>query len=136
MNPNYKQDLIPLNQRSEEERRDIARKGGMARSERKRFANSIKNLKHGRYSKYFKGISLDLIKNRDSFSVYLLKNIFELEKLDLTVDEKIALLGVMIRAFKVIYGTKIRSENFNVNKDESITGQIDRILEEYQETKT
>jgi len=121
-----KEDLIYMSERSLEERRAIGRKGGLVRSEKKRLANSLSNIKHGKYAKI---INYGLIKDPLIYSDYMLSYLRKTENLDLNKDQKIKLLSVAVQIFKVLHGERVNVYSRNLNLDISGEAIIDDITE-------
>lgn len=110
-------DLINLKDRTPEERKEIARQGGLVKSERKTLANMTKNLKHGRYARKFSLLVNDLAKNPDAsaFKIFDLIERIEGDWETLNPRLKIELAKLYCEARKTVHGTK--QTNVNVNTE-------------------
>ena len=109
-------DLIDLRQRTPEERKEIARAGGLAKSEAKTLANSIKNIKHGKYARKFSLMVQELAKNPDvsAFKIFDLINRIEGDWDNLNPKLKMELAKLYCEARKTIHGTKQTNVNVDI----------------------
>jgi len=110
-------DLINLKERTPEQRKEIARKGGLAKSERKTLANITKNLKHGRYARKFSLMVQELARNPEisALKIFdLVENIREDYWDTLNPKLKIELVKLYCEARKTIHGTKTFAFNLDV----------------------
>lgn len=108
-----KEHLKPI--RTHERAVELGRKGGKAKSKAKAMANSIKNLKHGKYSKYFDETYVELVRNPDKFDSILSNQLMKILELKLTPEQEIKLLSALTRAREALLGSK--THNLNVNYD-------------------
>lgn len=110
-----KKDLINLKDRTPEERRRIATKGGLVKSETKRVANLTKNLKHGKYATQLSLTVNQLAKSPETSAL----KIFDLiERIGDDWDKlnhrlKMDLARLYCEAHKTIHGTKQLNVNLN-----------------------
>jgi predicted DNA-binding protein YlxM (UPF0122 family) len=109
------EDLINLKDRSPVERAEIARQGGLVKSEKKTLANITKNLKHGKYARKFSLMVQELAKNPDvsAFKIFDLINRIEAEWEELNPKLKIDLAKLYCEARKTVHG--IKQTNVNVD---------------------
>jgi len=107
--------LIPMNMRTKEEQREIARKGGQAKSPRKTFANRINALKKkGMTDEYAKRITE--IFEHPEISILDIFLFLERAKQECKTAGQMAIVAdKFIQLHKAHYGEKIKSENTNIN---------------------
>jgi hypothetical protein len=118
------EDLINLKERTPEERKAIARQGGLVKSERKTLANITKNLKHGRYARKFSIMVQELAQNPELSSL----KIFDLiERIGSNWDNlhpklQMELIRLYCEARKTVHGTK----QYNLNLDIELKKDLER----------
>jgi hypothetical protein len=137
-----KEHLINLKNRSKEERINIARKGGLVKSEKKALANSIKNIKSGIYATKFTKRILELSRNPEKSA----SQIFDLiervgddfDELDKNLQIKVARL--LLEAHRVVHSSaQAAMVQFNMNQELNKPKEIDidkmnKELDEYIES--
>jgi len=109
--------LIDLRTRPAEERIEIARKGGLIKSEEKRIANLTKNLKHGRYASQFSLTVQELVKNPKTSALKIFDLIERIgEKWDeLSPKMQMEICKLYMEAYRTCHGQ--RNLNVNVNTE-------------------
>ena len=119
-----KENLINLKERTSEERKEIARQGGLVKSERKTLANITKNLKHGKYARKFSIMVQELAQNPELSSL----KIFDLiERIGHNWDNlhpklQMELVKLYCEARKTVHGTK----QYNLNLDIELKKDLER----------
>ena len=126
-------DLIPLNKRTKEEARVIQVKGGLVKSEKKTIANTIKNLKTGRYAKKFSIYVQDLARNPETsaFKIFFLIEQLEQDWDKLNPILKANLVRLYIEAYRAIHPQK----SININVNSAIKEDLERWFKEDERDK-
>lgn len=127
------ENLINLKTRSKKERTEIARQGGLVKSEAKRIANLTKNLKHGRYAKTFTLMVQDLAKSPETSALQIFNLIEQIKDdwHDLNPSLKMVLIRLYCEAHRTIHGTK----QVNVNLNSELKQDLERWFVEDEKVK-
>ena len=104
-------DLIPMNMRPKEEARALQRKGGLRKSQQKKYASKIREIK--RRIKLGQIIDTDAewlitrVEDNKSMAVDMLSWIDGMKE-DVNIDKRVGLLAVYNQIYKSIHGEKIK----------------------------
>ena len=102
------EDLKPydLSTRTPEERKEIARKGGSVSSPKKKLAAKIRALKYAKSENKNLDRITDLLTDAQLSGYDLLRYIDELQKENLSVEQRIKIVNLRINTHKLIFGEK------------------------------
>lgn len=96
--------------------KEDSRKGGKASTPRKRMANSLKSIEHGRYSKYSE-LTIEMAKDPNISTLDVLEYINGIQKVIVNPQAKIQVAHLKLQAHKTIHGEKHKNVNINLDAD-------------------
>jgi len=119
-----KEDLVSLKDRPYEERIEIARKGGLVRSENKSLANGLKNLKHGRYATKLNLTVKELAKSPENSALKIFSLVEKIGQDWKKLSSKLQmdLTRLYCEAHRTIHGTK----QLNVNLNSELASDLEK----------
>ena len=113
-------DLIPMSERTYEQRVSIGRKGGLVKSEKKRLACILNPLKSGRYSKYLNPLLVEYMRDPSKYAGEIANSIEQL----VTKNLPFSLLINSNLAQGVGFATAIPSYSFFTNVHSTLQSDV------------